>query len=310
MPQSQALGFNLLTSPSGAVLANPASQVGRSLFVNPASGSNASGGVKWSTAFATIAAALAVAMPGDVIYLGTGEYDENIVVTTDYLTIIGAAAGYGRPDWVASAGTPLTVQAQGFVASNIRFSSADSDVVVQNGNGFTYSGCVFDGDGQSSSEALLRLVGLADDDSYTASEGVVSGCLFRGCTSGIGIAMQYAANPSGVGTTDNQIVGNRFVGNGVDLKSLTNTSGGGAGIFLNYLIAGNWFQTVGAAYVYADMNQGAAGDLAANSALISGNWFADAVMIAAQFAIDGQPNILFTGNYDATSLVDGSAFNS
>jgi hypothetical protein len=66
---------------------------------------------------------------------------------------------------------------------------------------------------------------------------------------------------------------------------------------------------VGAAYVYADMDQGAAGDLTANSALICNNWFADEALVAGQFDIATMANVIFTGNYDAAGLVDGSGFN-
>jgi len=281
---------------------------GKVWFVN---GSAAGTGISPAEPFPAIQNAYDSARPGDTIFVFPGEYDENLVITKDYITIMGAnLSGYGKPDLVASAGVTLKVEAQGFIARNLRLSSADSDVVQQNGNGFEYTGCVFDGDGQGATEALLRLVGLAADDGYTASEGLIQGNLFRGNAAGYGLAFQHAANPSGVGTTDNRVIGNRFVGNAVDLQSLVNVSGGGAGIFLNTLIAANYFMTVGAAFVYADMDQGAAGDLAANSALICGNFFADAALIAAQFDISGQPNVIFTGNYDAAGLVNGAAFNS
>lgn len=263
-------------------------------------------------ALSTIQAALdkCASGAGDTIFVFPGEYAENLVVTKDNVSIIGCVnGGWNRPDIVVDSGVALTVQAQGFCAYHLRFSSGDADVVRQNGNGFIYADCVFDGDGQAGAECLLRLVGLAEDDSYTASEGLIVGNLFRG-SGALGLVIQHAANPSGVGCSDNQIIGNTFVGNtGADLASATNTTGGGAGIFLNTTIQGNKFLT-GSKAPYADMDQGAAGDLDANSALICGNFFADAVLTAAQFDIGSQPLVFFTGNYDATGLVDGSAFNS
>jgi len=83
-----------------------------------------------------------------------------------------------------------------------------------------------------------------------------------------------------------------------------------AGKYPRLLCAKNYFMTAGAAYVYADLNQGVAGDLAANSGLFAENWFADDALIAGQFVIAGQPNVFFTGNYDAAGLVNGSAFNN
>lgn len=250
---------------------------------------------------------------GATIFVFPGTYEENLTVTDkDYLTIIGAMIpGYARPDIAPSTGVCLaSVRSQGLVLRHLRFAGSDADVVQHDGNGFLFEDCVFDGDaGMAATEACLRLCGNSADDSYSASEGVVQGCLFRGATTGAGIIIQHAANPSGVGTSDNILSGNRFYGNGVDLLTATNVSGGGAGIFINYLIEKNYFMTVGAAYVYADMDQGAAGDLTANSALITDNRFADEALVAAQFDIATMANVIFAGNYDAAGLVSGAAFN-
>lgn len=262
--------------------------------------------------YSSLQSAFDASPEGSVIFAAPGSYEENLVVSKDYISLVQLnGAGYGRPDIVPATGPALIVHGQGFTSMGMRYASPDDDSVRQHGNGFQYIDNVFDGDaGQSSAEACMRLVG-AVDDSHTASEGLIYSNLFRGSTSGIGLAFQYAlAAAGGTGVTDNRVIGNRFYGNGVDLKSLTNTNGGGAGIFLKLELSGNWFMTVGAAYVYADMNQGAAGDLAVNSGLFSGNWFADAALIAAQFAINGQPKAIFAGNYDAAGLVNGAAFNS
>ena len=166
----------------------------------------------------------------------------------------------------------------------------------------------------ASTEVLLRLVGGNGDDSYSASECRIIDCLFRG-SNGSGIGFQHAlAADGGEGTSDNQILGCVFVDNAVsDLKSFVNTNGGGAGIYLRTLISGNRFMTAGAAYKYIDFSAGAAGDLAANSGLICGNWFADAALTGGtgnQIDLGGQALVMFVGNYDAAGLVDGSAFNS
>jgi hypothetical protein len=213
---------------------------------------------------------------------------------------------------VPASGVALTVTGQGFFCQHMRFAGNTSDTAIQNGNGFLYDDCVFDGDaGQAASEACLRLVPHATDDGLTASEGCIQNSLFRGSTTGAGIIFQYGlATGAGVGSSDNVIVNNRFYGNGVDLLSATNSSGGGTGMFTRMTYTGNQHLTGGAAYVYADFAAGAAGDLTGNSAIFSGNYFADDALIAAQFVIAGNTSCFFVGNYDAAGLVDGSAFNN
>ena len=191
---------------------------GRTLLVGP---SEAPSG------FASITSALAEAREGDTIHVQPGEYDENIVVTTDYVTIQGAQfGGYGRPDVAPTAGVALVVTAQGFVCKRMRFAAGVSDAVRQEGNGFVYEDCVFDGDaGQAVTDALLRLKGDDDDDSFTASEGLVTDCLFRG-SDGFGIVFQGAETPgNGVGSTHCVIRGCRFIDNvAADLATLDNSS--------------------------------------------------------------------------------------
>jgi hypothetical protein len=283
---------------------------GQVLFVDGSGAFSLSGNLTYSTIQDAVDACTSGA--GSTIIVFPGTYDENVTVSSDAVSIIGAQfAGYERPDLTPTAGVALAVQGQGFNCSNMRFASADSDTVQQHGNGFSYINCVFDGDaGQAATEGCLRLVG-AVDDSHTASEGYVGNCLFRGSTSGAGIIFQYSlAAAGGVGVSDNVIDNCRFYANGVDLLSATNTNGGGAGIFLNLLVQNCKHLTVGAAYVYYDMDQGAAGDLSANSALFCNNYFADEALIAAQIDISGQANCMFVGNYDCAGLVNGSTFNN
>lgn len=290
-------------------LSVPYPGTGRVLVVDPAGNGNQLS----QFAYTTIQGALNATSDGtgDTILVFPGTYDENLTVSNDYVTIIGIQqAGYAKPDVAPTTGVALVVSGQGFQCAHMRFVSADSDTVQQNGNGFFYTDVVFDGDaGQAATEACLRLVG-AVDDSHTASEGRIIDCLFRGSTSGAGIIFQHAtAAAGGTGVSDDQIINCTFVDNGVDLLSATNTTGGGAGIFLRCLIRGCNFLTTGAAYVYGNMDQGAAGDLSANSCLICDNFFADDAFIAAQFDISGQPKVFFVGNYAAPGLIDGSTFN-
>lgn len=264
----------------------------------------------------TIQAAVDAADQGDNILILPGTYGETVTITTPGVSLIGATqSGYMRPDLAPDAGGALIVNAQGIYVRHMRFASDDSDTVLHRGNGATYVDCVFDGSsGQAATEANLRLVGGLGDDSYSASENRFVDCLFRG-SNGFGVAFQHAlAADGGEGTTDNQFWGCTFVDNDVsDLKSLVNTNGGGAGIYIRLLVRDCNFMTVGAAYKYIDFSAGAVGDLAANTCLITGGRFADAALTGGtgnQIDLGGQPGAMFVGNYDAIGLVDGSAFNA
>jgi hypothetical protein len=309
-----SFGIPLMGSGAVSMPAGPNAQV---LFVNANTGPG--DGSSPESSLTTITSALARLATdgtayGSTIFVAPGTYDENITVAIDGVSIIGnVMAGYERPDVVPTSGVALTVTTgQGFYCQHMRFAGNTSDTVIHNANGAVYVDCVFDGDaGQAATEGCLRLVPSATDDSYSASENQFIKCLFRGSTSGAGVIFQHAlAAGGGEGTTDNQILGCTFVDNGVDLLSATNTNGGGAGIFIKLVVNGCFFLTGGTAYVYGDMDQGAAGDLAANTALISGNWFNDEAIVAAQFDITGQPSVNFVGNYDAAGLIDGSTFNN
>lgn len=179
---------------------------GRNLVV----GSNLSG-----FGYTTIQEAVTAAASGDVIYVQPGEYDENIVVTTDYLTIVGAQlGGYGRPDVIASTGVALVVRAQGFVSKKMRFGTdADTDGTRVEGNGFRFEDCVFDGNGsETGTHAPLRLWCNSSDDSFTASEGVFKDCYVRGSgAKGLVIDCQNAA--VGVLPSDDVFQNIRFAAN-------------------------------------------------------------------------------------------------
>jgi hypothetical protein len=263
-------------------------------------------------AFPTIQGAInaCVSGAGSTVFVFPGTYGENVTVNKDAVALIGAVgAGFNRPDVTPTTGKALVVTGKGFYCSRMRFAANDADSVHQQSSGFFYDDCVFDGgSAQTNVQGLVRLAGSA---AGTASEGVIQNSLFRGNTLGIGLIFQYRLLAfGGEGTTDNQILNNRFYLNAVDIKTLTNTNGGGAGMLQDTLIQGNSFETVGAAFVYTNFLAGAAGDLAANSALIRGNAFADLAIVKAQLGYVGNPNIIASGNYDATGLINASAFNT
>lgn len=279
------------------------SGAGRNLVVGTAQ--TAGGG------FGTIQAAVNAAQPGDVIFVQPGEYVENITITRDYITIVGAQlGGYGRPDIVAEAGgAALTVSGQGFVAKRCRFVTEDTDAVIQEGNGFVYEDCVFDGgNSEAVTEGLLRLKGNADDDGMTASEGKVIGCLFRGSL-GFAIAFDTGDAPgNGVGSTHCEIgPDNRFLDNtGADLQTLD--TGTGVYSVQDALIKGNYFEGPKNKATWIDFtttNGGAASD---QTGCIAGNYFADDNIDTTAVAIVGT-GFTFVGNYDTVGVQDGSGLD-
>lgn len=267
---------------------------GQKLIVGPGAGQ-----------YGTIQEAVNAAQEGETIFVMPGEYDENITVTTDYVTIIGAQlGGYGRPDVTATAGVALTVTAQGFVCKRMRFFSGDgSDCVVQEGNGFKYEDCVFD-DATTAAEAGLRLKGNADDDSFTASEGVVDNCLFRGCA--VGLIFDTGDAPgNGVGCTHDVIKDCRFIDCTQDIN--TKDTGGGVYSVQDTLITGCQFLDKNKT-VYIDLttaNGGAAGD---QTGMISNCYFGTDSITTTNVAMVGT-GFVFVGNYDSVGVQDGSGLD-
>jgi len=288
-------------------------------FVDASLGSDGNDGLSVNSPIATIQKAVDMCTDGagDSIFVAPGTYAENVVITSkDYISIIGAVIpGYAKPDVAPTTGIALNcVTSQGLVLKHMRFVSEDSDTVVNQGNGFHFSDCVFDGtSGQAATEANLRLVGNADDDSFTASEGRVIDCMFRGC-GGDALIFQHANAPNGVGISDVEVIGCRFYGNtGDDIATAANTSGGGPGIGINvnFLLHECRFMSVDKT-VYIDMDQVAAGGGVGttNTGLLSGNWFADdAALDATKIDISGT-NYRFVGNFNAIGVVDGSSFDN
>lgn len=275
---------------------------GRTLLVGPTQGG--SGG------FGTIQAAVNAAQSGDVIYIQPGEYVENITVTRDYITIVGAQlGGYGRPDIVALAGgAALTVTAQGFVCKRCRFVTEDTDAVIQEGNGFVYDDCVFDGgNSEAVTEGLLRLKGNADDDSFTASEGIVKNCMFRG-SAGFAIAFDTGDAPSnGVGCTHDVIEGCRFIDNtGADIQTLD--TGGGVYSVQDTIIRGCYFMEPKNKATWIDLTTANGGAASDQTGCIAGNYFADDNIDTTAVAMVGT-GFTFVGNYDTVGVQDGSGLD-
>jgi hypothetical protein len=228
---------------------------------------------------------------GDVIRVMPGTYTEDLIFNKDFLTLEGCLTGYGRPDVEALTAQALRVHAQGFVCSQMRFVPVTANNAVdQQGNGFLYFDCVFEGDGADDFALFPDL----NDDHYTASEGVLLGNLFR--SGNVGLRFINPGPPAGVGPTDVQVIGNRFYNHTTNDIVCDDTPGSNGLTFTDCLIAQNFFMEVGAAFVYMDLSDGAL-----NSGLVCGNYFADADVIAAQMVLVA--GIIQAGNYDTAGFV-------
>jgi hypothetical protein len=291
---------------------------GQTVFVDAVNGTSGMDGLTPQTAVKTVTQALAILnkLPGaasglaggDTIFVFPGSYSDNMVINRDYVSIIGCTfAGYGRPDFEATTGVTLTIQAQGFRAQHCRFAGT-ADVVVQNGNGFMYDDCVFDGDGNGATTALFRFLPAllrASTTHFTASEGVIQNSLFRG-SGGFAIAFDTAAAPVGVGSTDNVIRGNLFRANtGVDI--VTRDTGTGTYSVQLVTISENKFEDKNKA-TYLDFtttNGGAASD---QSGTVAGNYFSSDTMTTTVIKAVGTA-FTFPGNYDNVGIFDGSGLD-
>lgn len=279
-------------------------------FVDATLGSDVNDGRDPGAPLATIQAALnkCVSGRGDVVVVEPGSYAETLSVTKDYVHIIAAVdGGYGRPDVVPTAGTALTVTGQGFVAINVRFYSADSDTVIQRGNGFKYHDCVFDGDtGQAATEALLRLKGVTNDDSYTASEGRIEECLLRN-SNGFGVAFDVGDGAGNqVGCTDNYFYRCRFYGNAAeDVRAVDTSAGGAYSAQKNIFKECDFLDRNKATHIDLDTTNGAANT---GNSFIRCNIFDDTVDATAVKIATANAGLIGCWSLDAAAI-DGDALD-
>jgi hypothetical protein len=287
----------------------PIGTQGTAWFVDATNGNNGNSGTDPGNAFKTITKAHAVATAGDTIYIQPGSYTENLVITKNYISLVGAQiSGYGKPDIVPVSGIPLTVNAQGFAALKVRFAGTAADSVKQSGNGFLYSDCVFDGDG-TAAKAGIRLVPAqvgADITHYTASEGFILNSLIRGCA--IGIAFDTAAAPVGVGSTDNVIQGNRFYTNTLDIATAKTGAAGTYSVQLVTISYNQFEDKIKATYIDITTNED--GAAASQTGVINFNVFANdsAPMTTTQIKMVGT-GFTFSGNFNTSGVVVGSALD-
>jgi hypothetical protein len=244
----------------------------------------------------TITAALTrcVSGRGDVIVVMPGDYQENLVVTKNYIHMVGALQGaYARPDVGGDSDYAIIVHAQGFYAEHIRFYGDSEDGVLQQGNGYTYKDCVFDGDGIFDDFELLPDL---DDDSYSASEGMIEDCLFRYGNIGLEFRNPGPGIEGGIGPTDVTVRNCRFSQHTTSDISDLDSFGSNDTTFLNCFVDSCLFVETGAAFVYIDITAGGN-----NTGMISNCAFADADMVAAQIAMPA--GVFSIGNMDGTYAI-------
>jgi hypothetical protein len=292
---------------------------GQVWFVDNVNGADGQTGTDPTNALKTIGRALTLAQSGtgDTIFVAPGSYTELVVVTKDYISIIGSIeGGFERPDIGGAVGVALTVTGQGFVMRNCRvFATGNADAAIQTGNGFEYSNCVFDGAAAQSAKALLRLLPSSTVTALTASEGQIFNNYFRGApAAAFAIIFDDGAVPVAVGSTDNYIFGNRFSQNaGVDIA--TADSGGAGTLYsVRFVVIGpfNTFEDKNKA-TYMDFTTANGGAASDQSGIIQGNWFAlDAGGATAptttQFKMVGTA-FTFVGNYGTIDVMNGSGLD-
>src|SRR6266446_6444636 len=226
------------------------------IYVDSVYGGDGQSGLDPGRAVATLGQAFLLAKAGSTIFLFPGTYATTAkVLTTDYVTLMGAQfARYASPDIGSPTGTiALTVRAQGFRAVNCRFFGTAADVVVQQGNGFLYDSCIFDGD--LTANKGVRFLPSSTNTQLTASEGEIRNSVFRGNAKGL--MFDTGAAPVGVGSTDNYIHDNRFYANTVDITA-EKTGAAGTYSLQTTKISNNSFEDKDKA-VYIDLTTNADG---------------------------------------------------
>lgn len=269
-------------------------------------------GLSPATAFLTITQALAAAASGtgDTIFVFPGSYVENVVVSKDYISIIGCVfAGYAKPDIGNTTGVALTVTGQGFRAKHCRFFATDnSDTVIQTGNGFEYADCVFDGNGSQTTKGLLRLLPSNSLTSRTASEGEIHDCFFRGTASTAGALLMDTSTLNG-GSTDNKIYNNIFTQNTTaDIATAKTGAAGTYSVQFTNIYGNQFVDKLKATYIDITTNED--GAAANQKGSINGNYFANdsAPMTTTQIKMVGT-GFTFAGNYNTSGIVVGSALD-
>lgn len=280
---------------------------GQSFYVDAANGTDTNPGTaELPVASINRAIGLCVSGRGDSIFVAAGEYDEDVVMSKDYVALIGGQnGGYAKPDIgpATAAGPAIVVSGQGCILEHIRAFADLGDCIRQQGNGFIISGCTIDGD-LTASKAGIRLLPSSTNTHLTASEGLIANNYIRG--SAIGICFDTGAAPVGVGSTDNVITSNIFTANTLDLA----TADAGAALYsvqVTTIGPGNQFIDKNKA-VYIDLTTTNGGAASAQTGTITGNSFASDTMTTTKVKMVGT-GFTFMGNIDTVGVVDGSGLD-
>lgn len=107
-------------------------------YVNDATGSDSNSGLNWTAALKTIGAGIAKLSTGDTLYVGAGNYQENIetpdyVAGPNYVNLIGVGSGIWTPYWYPDDDTKplLDLQALGWTIRGFRFQSPTDTCAVR-----------------------------------------------------------------------------------------------------------------------------------------------------------------------------------
>ena len=117
------IGGTLQFQPGGVIAGAGFAQNGDTWYVNSTDGDDDYNGKSWTTAFATIAEAVAVAAAGDTIFL-LGSFNEAVTCALAGVKFIGAGTGPAQATWTAPtvAGSHCLKLTAGYcVVRNIKF---------------------------------------------------------------------------------------------------------------------------------------------------------------------------------------------
>ena len=211
------IGGILQFQPGGAIAGAGFAQNGDTWYVDSTDGDDDYNGKSWTTAFATIAVAVAAAAAGDTIFL-LGSFSEAVTVSLAGLKLIGAGVGPNQAVWTGAADAVcLKLSAENCLVRNIKFRppaySSGTPAAIQLGNA-SYSeiiGCRFQGKAASHKAIYspvcnsdnIRIEGCEFIYMNTVTHGVailgveagglsysgwkIEGCTFNSCVTAINI---------------------------------------------------------------------------------------------------------------------------